>query len=287
MESQTTRAAEAGQLFIVATPIGNLEDITFRAVRVLRECSLIAAEDTRISRRLAAKYGIETPMIALHEHNEEARTQSLIERLGRGERIALISDAGTPLVSDPGFVLVRAAIEAGIRVVPVPGPSSLLAALCASGLPALPFHFLGFPPRSGRARTHAFEAALRLPGTLIWLESPRRLARTLKDLAATLGGERPAVVARELTKLHEEFVRGTLDELATRFADREVRGEVVVLVGPGAGAAPAEAASDEAILAALNDPELAELPPSRRAARVARRFGVERSRVYRLLTDRK
>lgn len=216
-------------LYLVATPIGNLDDITLRALTILRGVDLVLAEDTRRTRKLLSHFDIRARLQSLHEHNETARTPGLVARLAAGESMALVSDAGTPLVSDPGHELVRAVIDAGVPVVPVPGASALLAALTASGLPLDRFTFVGYLPRKRGARARLFEELAKDPGTLVFLESPRRLARSLGD-AAELLGARPAVVARELTKVHEEHVRGTLPEIAARFAQGEVRGEVIVCV---------------------------------------------------------
>ena len=224
--------APAGSLFLVATPIGNLEDVTLRALRVLREAGLVLAEDTRRTRILLERHGIAARPVSLHAHNEAARCDEVLAALAAGRTVALVSDAGTPLVSDPGERLVAAAIEAGYAVVPVPGASAVLAALAASGLPPLPFAFVGFPPRRARARTALFDSYRGRPETLVLFESPHRTAATLRALADALG-DRRACVARELTKLHEELARGTLAELAERYREG-ARGEVTIVV---AGAA--------------------------------------------------
>jgi len=225
-------------LFVVATPIGNLEDITYRAVRVLSEAELIAAEDTRSARTLLARYNIRTPLCSYHEHNEEAVAARLAERLGAGAKIALISESGTPLISDPGYRIVRRAIEAGVEVVPIPGPCALTAALSVAGLPVHEFTFRGFLPRRAGQRRTALELLRDHEGTLIFYESPYRVRAMLADALSVLG-DRPAAVGRELTKLHEEMIRGTLSELANR--DFATRGEFVVLIAGRrrvAGAAP-------------------------------------------------
>jgi len=224
--------AAAGTLYVVATPIGNLEDVTLRALRVLREAALVLAEDTRRTRILLDRHGIAARPVSLHAHNEDARIAEVLAALTAGRDVALVSDAGTPLVSDPGERLVAAAIAAGHPVVPVPGPSAVLAALAGSGLPPVPFAFLGFAPRRAGERAAAFGAWRGRPETLVLFESPHRLAATLRALAEALG-PRPACVARELTKLHEEWARGTLTELAERFA-AGARGEVTIVVGGGA-----------------------------------------------------
>ncbi|MGD8328071.1 MAG: 16S rRNA (cytidine(1402)-2'-O)-methyltransferase [Acidobacteriota bacterium] len=240
MSDENRQKKPPAGLYLVATPIGNLDDITLRALAILRGVELVLAEDTRRTRKLLSHFDIRTRLLSLHEHNETARTPRLVERLSAGESMALVSDAGTPLISDPGHELVRAAIDAGVAVVPVPGPSALLAALTASGLPLDRFTFVGYLPRKRGARERLFEELAADPGTLVFLESPRRLARSLADAAGVLGG-RPVVVARELTKVHEELVRGTLPEIAARFAQAEVRGEVIVCVAGRDSAADSDA----------------------------------------------
>lgn len=217
-----------GTLFLVATPIGHLEDITVRALRVLREVALIAAEDTRRTAGLLAHYGIDTPQVSFHEHNERTRIPELLARLRRGDSIALVSDAGTPLVSDPGHALVRAARAAGIRVEAVPGPSAILAALVSSGLAAETFTFLGFPPAGRRQRERWLAALAAEPRPVVFFEAPHRLRATLAAAALVLG-DRPMALAREMTKVHEEVLVGTAAELAARL--REPRGEFTVVVG--------------------------------------------------------
>jgi len=222
----------AGRLLIVATPIGNLEDLTPRARRALGEADRVACEDTRHTGRLLQALGLKKRLVSLHEHNERRRIPELLAALEAGETIAVASDAGTPLVSDPGFPLVRAAIEAGHRVEPIPGPSALLAALVASGLPPHPFTFAGFaPPKSGRRRRFWKELDA-LGHTVVVYESPHRLLASLDDAIAELGPDRPAAIARELTKLHEEHLRGTLVELRAELGSRSaLKGEFVVVVG--------------------------------------------------------
>jgi 16S rRNA (cytidine1402-2'-O)-methyltransferase len=222
----------AGRLSIVATPIGNLEDLTPRAARVLAEADLVACEDTRHTGRLLAHLGFKKRLISLHEHNERTRLPQLLAALAEGRHVAVVSDAGTPLLSDPGFLLIRAAAEAGVTVEPLPGASAILAALVVSGLPPYPFTFAGFPPpKPGKRRTF-FERFAALGHTVVFFESPHRLAASLED-AATGFGDRPAAVARELTKLHEEITRGDLPVLAREFRERgAIKGELVVVVGP-------------------------------------------------------
>src|SRR5437660_3200991 len=220
----------AGKLYIVSTPIGNLEDITQRALRILREVDLIACEDTRHTRKLLTHFGIETKTISYHEHNEIERANELCEMIVRGKSVALVSDAGTPLISDPGFRMVSLAIESGVSVVPVPGANAAIAALSAAGLPSDEFFFAGFLPARAGARAARLEQLRLVNATLIVYEAPHRIGATLRDAAEILG-PRDAVVVRELTKLHEEFARGTLSQLAGTFTDKnKARGEIVLLV---------------------------------------------------------
>lgn len=264
-------------LYLVATPIGNLRDITLRALDILAAVDLVACEDTRHSGRLLAAHRISTPLAAYHEHNAARVRPGLVARLVDGERIALISDAGTPLISDPGYRLVEEAIAAGVAVVPIPGPSAVLAALTASGLPTDAFFFAGFPPAKAAARTKLFARLAAVPATLVLLESPRRLAATCAALAAALG-DRPAVVARELTKLHEEIVRAPLSELARRFAAAAPRGEVVLVIAAAGAAAGAEV-DDRAIDAQLEQ-ALHDASASRAATAVAAATGLPRRALY-------
>jgi 16S rRNA (cytidine1402-2'-O)-methyltransferase len=220
----------AGLLHVVATPIGNLEDITLRALRVLRECDAVVAEDTRRTRQLLTAHGISRPLVSLPAHDEARRVPALVGRLLAGEVLALCTDAGTPVVSDPGAALVRAAHDAGVTVVPVPGPSALTAALAGSGLRGDRVCFLGFLPRSPSKLRRAVAAALTLDGTVAFYESPLRLARTLRTITGECG-DRPVVVARELTKVHETFHTGTAATLAEAFAAHPPRGECTVLIG--------------------------------------------------------
>lgn len=269
-----------GTLFLVATPIGHLEDITIRALRVLREVSLVAAEDTRRTAGLLAHYGIHTPQVSFHAHNERARTAELLERLRQGESIALVSDAGTPLVSDPGHALVRAAREAGIRVEAVPGPSAILAALVSSGLAADTFTFLGFPPAGRRQRDRWLAALAAEPRPVVFFEAPHRIQATLAEAAAVLG-DRPIALAREITKLHEEVLVGTAAELAARL--REPRGEFTVVVGaPPNEPAGAPGPLDEAALwRSFCDLTARERLTRREAvATLARRLGRPAREVY-------
>ena len=265
-----------GTLFLVATPIGHLEDVTLRALRVLREAGLVLAEDTRRTRILLDRHAIAARPISLHAHNEAARIERVLAVLEAGGSAALVSDAGTPLVSDPGERLVAAAIAAGHAVVAVPGASAVLAALSVAGLPAERFAFAGFLPRRARERDAWLEAWRERPETLVLFESPRRLPATLARLLAILG-DRPACVARELTKLHEEAARGSLGELATRFA-KGARGEVTIVVGgcPRQAAAGAAPDLDAAIRARLASGETTR----EIASRLAAQCGVPRREVY-------
>jgi 16S rRNA (cytidine1402-2'-O)-methyltransferase len=222
------------KLTLVPTPIGNLEDITLRAVRVLRECDAVVAEDTRVSGRLLQHLGISKPFVSFHAHNEHRVVEQLVERMQRGEHLALVSDAGTPAISDPGFLLVRAAVRAGVPVECLPGPTAFVPALVASALPCDRFVFEGFLPVKKGRQTRLKELSTE-PRTIVLYESPHRLARTLADLAATFGNERPACVSRELSKLFEEHVRGTLGELLAHFTAKEPKGEIVVCVGGSEG----------------------------------------------------
>lgn len=219
-------------LYLVATPIGNLEDITLRAIRVLKECDLIACEDTRQTQKLLNHYGIEKPTISYHEHNEASRAAELIEKLAAGARMAVVSDAGTPGISDPGFHLVSLAIERGVPVTPIPGPAAFVSALVGSGLPAESFSFRGFlPPKSG-ARRRELEKLSQSRQTEIFYEAPHRIRETLDDAVAVLGAQRLIVIARELTKIHEEFLRGTAAELLETVGNRgELKGEIVLMIG--------------------------------------------------------
>src|SRR5438552_8957034 len=224
-------AKEKGKLYVVATPIGNLEDITFRALRVLREVELIACEDTRQTRKLLEHYGIEKPTISYHDYNEQERARELLTKLQEGHSIAQVSDAGMPGISDPGYRVVKLAIEQGITVVPIPGPSALVTALAASGLPTDAFEFRGFlPAKSGQRRT-ALEAVRNVQHTVVVYEAPHRIVEAVEDIVHTLGPERPLVIARELTKVHEEFIRGRAGEVAERLRGRELRGEITLLIG--------------------------------------------------------
>ena len=271
---------QAGKLFVVATPIGNLGDLSARALEVLSTVSLIAAEDTRHSKRLLTHFGVGTLLTSLHEHNEDAAAASLVRRLVQGEDVALISDAGTPLISDPGYRLVRAARAAGIAVLCVPGPSALTAALSIAGLPTDRFRFEGFLPTKPAARRQRLLALVDETVTLVFYESSHRILEALVDMTTCLGAGREAVVARELTKVFETVYSGTLEELARQLGEsaEQQKGEFVVLVH---GAVPHEAALDtetRRILTIL----LEQLPLKQAAALAARITGVSKNRLYEL-----
>jgi len=267
-----------GMLYVVATPIGNLRDLSLRAIDVLNSVALVAAEDTRHTRKLFAHHGIATPLLAVHDHNERTVTGQLLDRLAGGERLALVSDAGTPLISDPGFVLVRAARQAGIRVVPVPGPSALVTALSCSGLPTDRFLFEGFLPPRQAARRQRLQALGGQGVTLVFYEASHRIVDSLADMTDVLGAARSAVIARELTKTYETIRAGTLAELLSwlRSDTNQQKGEFVVLV-QGAAADPGQI--DAAARHAL-EVLLGELPLRQAAALAARITGVSKNRLY-------
>jgi len=271
-----------GRLYIVATPIGNLEDITYRAVRVLGEADLIACEDTRQTRKLLDHYGIQKPAISYHEHNELERAPELAARMLAGATIALVSDAGMPLVSDPGYRLVRAALENGIEVVPLPGPSAILAALAASGLPTDAFHFAGFLPSKTAQRLKLLESLHDEAATLVFFEAPHRIDEALEAIAQALGN-RPVVVARELTKVHEEFLRGTAAEIRAALAAREaVKGEITILVGKAMGPEPDARPVEEAVEELMRQ----GVPRMDAIKQVARKRGLPKRDVYERLLEK-
>lgn len=269
--------AQAGVLYVVATPIGNMGDVSARAREILADVGAVAAEDTRHSGLLLRELGLERPLVSLHEHNERARAVELVGRLRAGESIALVCDAGTPLVSDPGYQLVRAALDAGIVVTPVPGPCAAIAALSAAGLPSDRFCFEGFLPARAAARRRRLAELAVETRTLVLYEAPHRLAACLEDLAAACGGSRNACVARELTKRFETFYRGNLGELALRAkSDQDMRrGESVVLVDGAAEEKPTAARLDETLAVLLK-----YLPPSAAAAAAAGLTSVRRNDAY-------
>ena len=263
-------------LYIVATPIGNLRDITLRAIDTLAQADEVLAEDTRVARRLLDAHNIRAKLSPYHDHNGAKRRPEILDKLEDGAAIALISDAGTPLVSDPGWKLSRDALEAGHRVAPLPGASALLAGLVASGLPSDRFMFCGFLPSKTNARKKAAAALARVPGTLVFYETGPRLADSLSDLAETLGDTRDAAVARELTKLFEETKRGSLQELATHYAEQGgPKGEIVMLIGPPTR----EAITDDVIEAALKD-ALKSQSVKHAAADVAATFNLPKREIY-------
>ena len=267
-----------GALYVVSTPIGNMGDFSFRAVEVLKSVDAVLAEDTRHTRPLLDRHGIATALESHHEHNEAKTTPRLVARLLAGARLALVSDAGTPLLSDPGARLVRAATEAGVRVVPVPGASALLAALVASGLPAERFTFFGFPPRKGRERRELVAEVAALRHTAVLYEAPGRTAETLTELAAAGAGDREAVVARELTKQYEEVRRGTVSALAAYYEATPPRGEVVIVVAGGVAVAP----DDEALHAAARRMRASGMSARDVAAALVAELGASRNAAYRL-----
>ena len=267
-------------LYLVATPIGNLEDITLRAIRVLKQADLIACEDTRQTQKLLNHFAIEKATISYHDHNEAGRAAELIEKLAQGARIAMVSDAGTPGISDPGFRLIALAIERRFPVVSIPGPAALIAALVPSGFPLQPFSFRGFlPPKSG-ARRRELEQIRESAQTEIFYEAPHRIRETLEDVIATLGPGRRVVVARELTKIHEEFLRGTAAEILAIANARELKGEIVLLIGP---AAEGEAQTPTLSIRERVNQLMREEKLDEKAAlkKVAKERGNSKSEVYR------
>lgn len=270
-------------LYIVSTPIGNLGDITVRALETLAASSVIACEDTRVTATLTQKFGLKTQLMAYHEHNADKQRPKILAELEAGRAVALVSDAGTPLVSDPGYRLVQVVLEAGHRVIPIPGASAPLAGLVASGLPSDTVLFAGFLPQKGGPKTRRLEELARIPATLIFFESPHRTGATLELMAEVFGGSREAVVARELTKRFETFERGPLSDLSGRFEDGKVKGEIVILVGPPEERPEAEAADlDGLLLEALEG-----LPVSAAAKKVAKATGLDRKEVYQRALDLK
>ncbi len=277
--ADTAAGGPAGVLYVVATPIGNLEDITLRALKILKTVDLIAAEDTRHSGRLLRHYDIKRPLQAYHEHNEARITPQIVQSLQAGRSVALISDAGTPCISDPGYRLVRAAAQAGIEVVPIPGVSAAVTALSASGLPTDGFVFAGFLPKKGGHRKAALEALTKEPCTLIFYESPKRIERLVADLHAALG-DRPAALARELTKLNEEFLRGSLSTMSQALAERDtIKGECTLLVA-GCSDAPDEDQWPEARCALREGLASEGQPLAELVRQVAEQSGIARNKIY-------
>jgi 16S rRNA (cytidine1402-2'-O)-methyltransferase len=273
-------------LYVVSTPIGNLGDITRRAVDTLRAADVVLAEDTRRTGMLLRHLEIQTRLVSAHEHNEASRATLVVEMLREGKNVALVSDAGTPLLSDPGARIVREVVAAGFPVVPIPGASALLSALVASGIEAERFTFFGFPPRKGPERAEMLEEIASSPRASVLYESPNRLGRLMADLAEAAGGERRVAVARELTKLHEEFFRGTLAEAAARYADAEVLGEIVVVVAGRTADAAAEGEVDALAADAVAKALLSQgQSPSAVAKELRRRLGISRNDAYRIAQD--
>lgn len=270
--------SSGGTLFIVSTPIGNLGDLTLRAIETLRNADLVLAEDTRASRVLLDHHGIPARPVAAHEHNEASVLPRLLERLAAGEQVALITDSGTPLISDPGGRLVEGVRSAGYRVSPIPGPSAVIAALSACGLDTQRFTFFGFLARSGRERREALDDLARLAHTAVLYEAPSRVAATLNDIVATGGAERRCVVAREITKRYEEFREGTVGELAAYYAEHPARGEIVIVV---AGATPVPV-DEEAVTARARELRESGLSAKDVAARLAAETGLPRNTLYRI-----
>lgn len=264
-------------LYVVGTPIGNLKDMSLRAIETLRQVDVIACEDTRTTRVLLNRYDISTPTLSYHEHNEAARSAELLERLRANQSIAIVSDAGTPTVSDPGFRLISAAAAEAIPVVTIPGPSAPIAALAASGLPTDRFFFAGFLPSRGAARRKALRGLAGLDCTLIFFESPIRLPAALRDVAHELGAGRAVVVARELTKLHEEFLRGSAGELAAAAAP--VRGEITLLVGPPAQTAQA-VPSQRSLLKEYSDLLASGLERTKALRVLGEKYSLPRREIY-------
>jgi 16S rRNA (cytidine1402-2'-O)-methyltransferase len=277
----TPSSQPAGRLFVVATPIGNLEDITFRALRTLREADLIACEDTRRTQQLLNHYEIKTPTISYHEHNELTRAAELVLQLEEGSHIALVSDAGMPVISDPGYRLVSLAVRHGIPVIPVPGASAFVAALAAAGLPVDKFRFLGFLPSRKSARRKALQHVREATKTLVFYEAPHRLLEFLEDVREILG-EVPVVVAREVTKVHEEFLRGSASELLRQLKKKPVKGEITVLLAPQL-VANGRPAGNGSIRRELQEVMSAQGLSERVALKaVARRRRISKSEAYRL-----
>ena len=273
-----------GMLYLVGTPIGNLEDITLRALRVLKDVDLIACEDTRQTAKLLNHYGIEKPTISYHEHNELTRAAELVVHLERGDNVAVVSDAGMPGVSDPGYRLVALAVRHHVRVVPIPGASAFLSALVASGLPTDAFHFAGFLPAKDGARRTALEAIRHSPRTQLFYEAPHRIVECLHDIVEVLGPERHVVIAREVTKLHEEFIRGTAESVLQQLEKRgEIRGEITLLIGKADETthAPAQTQGIAERVRQLIDSEKLEEKTALKQA--AKEFGLSRSEAYREL----
>lgn len=270
------RPLAPGTLYVVATPIGNLEDMTFRALRILKNVDLIAAEDTRHSRKLCSYYAVNTPMTSYFAHNEETKGEQIVSKLQQGATVALITDAGTPAISDPGYLLVKRCREEDIRVECVPGPSALVGALSISGLPSDQFFFTGFLPAKPAARRKKIREYLNEVQTVVCYESPRRLLKTLEIMQEELGGDRGVAVVRELTKMHEELIAGTLVEVSRTLREKGVRGEIVLLLAPAA-----QKVQNESVREALMRVQAETGMPMRQVVKqVAKQFGLSGSDVY-------
>jgi 16S rRNA (cytidine1402-2'-O)-methyltransferase len=272
-----------GILYIVATPIGNLEDITLRAIRTLKEADVIAAEDTRHTQVLLKHFAINTPLTSFHEHNERTKTAQLVTRLERGESIALVSDAGTPAISDPGYRLVVAAIGAGIRVIPIAGPSALIAALSAAGLPTDGFDFRGFLPARKQERRSKLQELRDGRYTMVFYETPHRLQESLDDVREILG-DRRMVLAREVTKLHEEFLRGRISEVIGEVSRREIRGEMTLVIE---GCSDSNAASEEALVEEIDKLKAEGMRIKEIAEIIGEKYGYSKREIYRLALGKK
>jgi 16S rRNA (cytidine1402-2'-O)-methyltransferase len=271
----------AGVLYIVATPIGNLEDITLRALRVLKEVDVIAAEDTRHTQKLLSHYQIRTPLTSYHEHNERIRAPALVERLLRGASIALVSDAGTPAISDPGYRLVVAAVAAGVRVTPLPGPSALTAVLSAAAFPTDRFAFEGFLPEKTQQRRERLRALHDEERTLVFYEAPHRLKDSLDDIRAILG-DRTIVIAREVSKIHEQFMRGRISEIITGISDREARGEIVIVVRGSTGES---GASEELVKKDIVKLQASGMRVRDIADLLCEKYALPKKRIYRIALE--
>lgn len=288
MPPEATERSRTGCLYLVATPIGNLEDITLRALRILKEADFIACEDTRQTLKLLSHFQIRKPLESYHEHNEKTRAPELIFRMESGARIALVTDAGTPLISDPGHRLVSLCVLHHIEVIPIPGPSAILAALAACGLPSDEFTFAGFLPARATERRRRLQALASEPRSLVLYEAPHRLRATLRDILDALG-DRDAVIARELTKVHEEFARGTISELMRAFDEREPRGEITLVIAPASKSEPLPPSGKNASTLAERVREItAAQKLDRKAAlkKAAKELGISKRDAYkRLLTE--
>src|ERR1051326_721301 len=278
----TEQAIARPALYLVATPIGNLEDITLRALRVLKQVDLIACEDTRQTQKLLNHYGIEKPTVSYHEHNEMTRAAELVVGAEEGRAIALVSDAGMPGISDPGFRLITLAIRHHIPVIPIPGPAAFVAALVASGLPTDSFRFSGFLPAKAGARRKVLEEIRNSPRTQVFYDAPHRLQETLQDIVDVLGPERHVVVAREVTKIHEEFLRGRAAEILEKISGHEVKGEITLLIAKAEAPAPVAAPKKQSARARLREiADEGKLDEKAALKRLAKELGVSKSEAYR------